>query len=97
MKQSEAAQFWPLIKAWADGKELQWLVDGKWIALSKHTSYDFGMGSGSYRIKPAPRGWFLAVDPSGDVRGAYSTSEEANAFCLSRFGCTVVMTREVLE
>jgi hypothetical protein len=93
MKQSEAAAFWPLIKAWGEGKTLQ-RIQTK-IAYGQTISVDWcdvkeidsTLNPSQYRIKPEPREWYLSVDKYDNVMG--SRTERNEYF--------TVKVREVLE
>lgn len=52
MKQSEAKDFLPLIKAWAEGKELQIKWGNGW---ETEDNLGFQNPVSEYRIKPEPR------------------------------------------
>ena len=63
MKQSEAKDFLPLIKAWAEGKELQIRWGNSW-EVAKNLSFEEPISH--YRIKPEPRAVSgFAVFPKG--------------------------------
>jgi hypothetical protein len=59
MKQSEAAQFLPLLKAWSEGKTLQYKCGCEWY--EPHDMLDFNLPISQYRIKPEPREWVVPV------------------------------------
>lgn len=57
MKQNEAAAFLPLIKAWADGKTLQYDASGNgihWRDMPPENNWTFDTQK-HYRVKPEPR------------------------------------------
>lgn len=55
MKQSEAKDFLPIIKAWSEGKTIQFSPGNgeKWVDCGSNV--DFSSGYVHYRIKPEPR------------------------------------------
>lgn len=53
MKQSEAKEFWPLIKAWSEGATLEYRDgDDGW---SEARDLEFSLSVECYRIKPEPK------------------------------------------
>jgi len=65
MKQSEAKDFLPLIKAWAEGKDLQIKWGNGW-ETAKNLSFEEPISH--YRIKPEPRvahGWAIFPKDGG--------------------------------
>lgn len=53
MKQSEAAEFLPLLKAWSEGKTLQVKqVGGQWVDLDVDFNASLTSSPETYRIKP---------------------------------------------
>lgn len=79
MKQSEAKDFLPLIKAWAEGKDLQIKWGNSWKTAKKLC---FQEPISEYRIKPEPRtvkGW--AVFPVNS--GAPFVITDSKDFCKS--------------
>jgi hypothetical protein len=72
MKQSEAAEFWPLIKAWSEGKTLQMRVPGCDYWDDVRDGLDFCLAVNCYRIKPEPREVWVFNGK------AYITQEGAN-------------------
>lgn len=67
MTQSEAKDFWPLIKAWAEGATLQTMSDGVWE--DTHGGVAFTWHVENYRIKPEPklRPWKPSEVPCGFI------------------------------
>jgi hypothetical protein len=68
MTRQEAKELLPVIQAFADGKEVEYNLDGKshWVRL---ISSSFGEGASAYRIKPEPklRPWRPEEVPVGAV------------------------------
>lgn len=52
MTREEAKQMLPIIQAYAEGKEIQFKLEDKWIN-TKNPDLEFGVGT--YRIKPEPK------------------------------------------
>ena len=52
MTREEAKELLPIIQAWAEGKNIQFLSDGEWQDISQA---DFTCYPDKYRIKPEPR------------------------------------------
>jgi len=68
MKQSEAKDFLPIIKAWSEGKTLQiWgFEDQEWMDCTIEPHFD--LKPKHYRIKPEPRvasGWAVFPKDGG--------------------------------
>jgi hypothetical protein len=77
MKQSEASEFWPLIKAWGEGKTIQHNFLNKWEDFIPNSEWHITYSPPScYRIKPEPREWFLSIDHEGHVMGARTESND---------------------
>jgi hypothetical protein len=86
MKQSEAAQFLPLIKAWSEGKTLQLKgTEGGWIDIN-NSEVNFTYPPSEWRIKPEPRECYIPED----VFAAYCSAGTGVRFNLIR-------VREVIE
>ena len=91
MKQSEAAQFWPLIKAWSEGKTLQIKShNGIWTDMDE-AKFD-GVAS-DYRIKPEQREFYILLHPDYGVCGAGVFPVPSSTL----YGTTAIKVREVLE
>lgn len=54
MTREEAKELMPIIQAYAEGKEIEIFIDGKWKIMANQNQ-DFGCGPSSYRIKPEPK------------------------------------------
>lgn len=67
MKQHEAKDFWPLIKAWSEGKTLQVFTDLGWADFINGDTAAFNREPSDYRIKPEPklRAWKPEEVPVG--------------------------------
>ena len=52
MTREQAKELLPIIQAWAEGKNLQFLSDGEWHDINQA---DFTCYPGKYRIKPEPK------------------------------------------
>ena len=52
MKREEAKELLPIIQAWAEGKNIQFLSDGEWHDINQS---DFTCYPDKYRIKPEPK------------------------------------------
>ena len=52
MTREEAKELLPIIQAWADGKNIQFLSDGEWHNIDQA---DFTCYPDKYRIKPEPK------------------------------------------
>ena len=52
MTREEAKELLPIIQAWAEGKNIQFLSDGEWHDINQA---DFTCYPDKYRIKPEPR------------------------------------------
>lgn len=52
MTREEAKKLLPIIQAWAEGKNIQFLSDGKWHDINQA---DFTCYPDKYRIKPEPK------------------------------------------
>lgn len=64
MKQSDAAQLWPIIKAWGEGETLQFSKGGTWgDILVVPQALAFTGSAHEYRIKPKPRKVLIAWVP----------------------------------
>lgn len=62
MTRENAQKLAPIIKAFGDGKKIQFLQDGIWVDLSNP---EFGANAGLYRVRPEPLTvtvWALADD-----------------------------------
>ena len=90
MKHSEAAEFWPLIKAWGEGKTLQYSIRGQW---QEAFCIDFSGYPSQYRIKPEPREFYVSISEYG-VCGA-SDARDGKPICPK--GISILKVREVLE
>jgi hypothetical protein len=100
MKQSEAAEFWPLIKAWGEGKKLQFKFSPMdyWRDFVGDSWFIADAPSSCYRIKPEPREWWQIDHP--DFLGCrfYSYSS-AIEWCgkESLLASRIIKVREVLD
>jgi len=101
MKQSEAAEFWPLIKAWGEGKQLQFNAhtspcekNNHWVDVS---DVSFSYLPRQYRIKPEPREFFLTVNRHEEVTSVHTREQEAENCAAGRLQWRVVKVREVLD
>jgi hypothetical protein len=94
MKQSEAAAFWPLIKAWSEGKVLQMEAsDGVWLDRDE---LKFDGHPSEYRIKPEPREFYIALSEYGPC--GVSTINHGPSSFAPNFGVKdVIKVREVIE
>ena len=52
MTREEAKELMPIIQAWAEGKNIQFLSDGEWHDINQT---DFTCYPDKYRIKPGPK------------------------------------------
>ena len=52
MTREEAKRMLPIIQAYAEGKEIQFKLEDKWINTKNP---DIELGTGTYRIKPEPK------------------------------------------
>ena len=52
MTREEAKELLPIIQAWAEGKNIQFLSDGEWHDINQS---DFTCYPDKYRIKPEPK------------------------------------------
>ena len=52
MTREEAKELLPIIRAWAEGKNIQFLSDGEWHDINQA---DFNCYPDKYRIKPEPK------------------------------------------
>ena len=52
MTREEAKEMLPIIQAWAEGKNIQFLSDGEWHDINQA---DFTCYTDKYRIKPEPK------------------------------------------
>ena len=59
-----------LIKAWADGADVEFFIDGKWLII-KHPNWDYPV---EYRIKPEPK-------PDLIYYGTYGTAGDLFLAC----------------
>ena len=95
MKQSEAAAFFPLIKAWSEGKELQMLTDGVWY---KATTPSFVLPPEKYRIKPEPIVRYATMyDNMRNMGGCYTTEDAALMWADSTSGGKVIRLIQDLD
>lgn len=66
MIQEEAKDLWPLIKAWSEGKIVQFQgTDGVWRDFNPDPDLSFNYPPDCYRLKPEPRRIFINRYPSG--------------------------------
>lgn len=54
MKRQQAKEFLPIIKAFAEGKTIQYYYGADWIDISPDGAVDFSDNPSNYRIKPEP-------------------------------------------
>lgn len=52
MTREEAKELLPIIRAYSEGKTVEYLTDGRWVAL-KNPSFNYNIDV--YRIKPEPK------------------------------------------
>ena len=52
MKRQQAKELLPIIKAFAEGKTIQYYIDADWIDVSPDGAVDFSDNPSNYRIKP---------------------------------------------
>jgi hypothetical protein len=90
MIQSDAAEFWPLIKAWSEGKTLQLNTNPVWIDIKESS---FAYSPDQYRIKPEPREFYIAVSDYG-VCGASDARDGKPCY---HKDISVIKVREVLD
>ncbi len=72
MKQSEALQFIPLLKAWGEGKTIQ-IKDsttGRWGDSPVGGAIAFSLRIANYRVKPEPAYVWVVVSPEGRASAA---------------------------
>ena len=56
MKRVEAKELLPIIRAWAEGKEIQFKTrTGKWVDIEENGGLSFVYPASDYRIKPEPK------------------------------------------
>ena len=90
MKRERAAELWPIIKAFSEGKTVQVFTtdDKRWKDL---TNPRFNNDYAEYRIKPEPREFYVYVTKNGgtfvSVHGDISTRQSTE----------VIKVREVDE
>lgn len=70
MIQSEAAKFLPILKAWSEGKTIQWRNPANhfWYDVATGAVVQFDQSPSEYRIKPEPREYWLLFDENKQVR-----------------------------
>jgi len=99
MKQSEAAAFWPLIKAWSEGKTLQLRRERNWEDVIM--SIDFCCQPDQYRIKPEPREWWIIQNNGTSFfTRMFSSKKDADDHikqCWHPEALTAFKVREVLD
>ena len=76
MTREQAVQLWPIIKAFGEGKTIQYAENGNWDNLGDGLYFDDA--SSNYRIKPEPhlRPWKPEEVPVGSVvrnKATYNT------------------------
>lgn len=101
MNQKEAAELWPIIKAWAEDKRIQVAgseTGGRWedVMSGPGVCMEFRAGY-KYRIKPKPMEVLVRMAPSGKCYGL----EDKIQFPLNPIeiqeGWRTVKFREVVE
>jgi len=98
MKQSEAAKFLPLIKAWSEGKTIQSLspITDKWNDFDGEKHLNFDNKISSYRIKPEPRIFYVAHQNGNNGGWAYPTEEYAKLEISKCSEVEIIKVQEVL-
>lgn len=96
MKQSEAAAFLPLIKAWSEGKTLQYFTGGKWVDAI-YPSFIWPAAD-RYRIKPEPIVRYATMyDNMRNMGGCYTTEDAALMWADSTSGGKVIRLIQDLD
>ena len=71
MNRERAKELLPIIKAYANGEDIQIKLSDGWTTWE---SYSF-TGTTEYRIKPKPREWIVFVIESGSIHSIIGTDE----------------------
>lgn len=97
MKQSEAAAFLPLIKAWSEGKTLQVKqIGGTWGDIDFNASLT--SSPDTYRIKPEPIVRYATMyDNMRNMGGCYTTEDAALMWADSTSGGKVIRLIQDLD
>ena len=73
MSRERVAELLPVMQAYADGKAIQYKINGEWVTGDE---YEFSFdGTGEYRVKPEPRTFWVNVYDDGGmsvILGRYS-------------------------
>ena len=96
MKQSEAAEFLPIIKAWSEGKTIQLQRINDWIDSTGETPLIFDAPVKYYRIKPEPRIFYVAHQNGNNGGWAYPTEEYAKLEISKCSEVEIIKVQEVL-
>ena len=89
MNREDAKKLWPIIKAFGDGEEVEWL-SGKNNWKPKSETCGFDQDPSRYRIKPEPREFWLEQD--GGWRVIAGNGPDAHCTNFNR-----IKVREVIE
>lgn len=84
MNSSNAKQFLPLVQALADGKTLQYFIDGKWNDMNSNGVIGFDGPPERYRIKPEPQLLYMVRHKIGRHNAAITTNHEVAKDTLRR-------------
>jgi len=78
MTPERARELLPIIQAYAEGKTVQYFVNGRWV---NHGDPDFTGQANKYRIKPEPKVIYVNEYPDGKSYGhaAWETKEQAES------------------
>jgi hypothetical protein len=95
MTRDDAKVLWPIIKAWSEGKTLQFLAHsgGRWCVVDE---YDAGFSPDRYRIKPEPIECYGVVDADGALR-IFKDRNGAIFVAAGYQGSRAIKLREVTE
>ena len=92
MNRERAKELWPIIKAFGDGKAIQYKTEhgDLWDTSSRPSDLLSFNQSGEYRIKPEPREWTAVYDHKlGELTNSTPVHGDARY--------EVIKVREVLE
>ena len=95
MRQSDAAEYWPLIKAWSEGKTLQHVARDGWRDFDPDQEYIFAVSPCNFRIKPEPRTCYVYWSLDGQEMTASSLPNLT--IHVNGKQCFPIKVREVLE
>ncbi len=69
MNREDAKKLWPIIKAFGDGEDVEWLANGRKEWMPKSETSGFTQKPSRYRIKPQePREFKIMVMGNGKIR-----------------------------